>query len=220
MSDTTPVDKNEQLVIAYFTDMAAAEMAVDAIKDWDASNPAVKLGGVGIMVKENGKIKTSHVGRKTGKGAAVGVAVGILGGLLTGGIGLIAAAVGGSAVGGAMGAMFKKSLAVDEEDLKAIDTELDAGKVAVVVACDAYEVDGVVADLRQHGAATVSFSMAAGALPATQEAADEALDDLRRSQEGTADIVGAAMDTTMNQSASAIDSSSAAAAQLGGKMSI
>ena len=213
-------DKNEQLVIAYFPSQADAENAVEAIKDWDAANPAVKLGGVGIMAKENGKVKTSHVGRKTGKGAAVGAAVGILGGLLTGGIGLIVAAVGGSALGGAAGALFKQSLAIGEDDLKAIDAELESGKVAVVVACDAYEVDGVVADLRQHGAMTVNFSMAAGALPATAEATDQALKDYQRSQEGTADIIGAALDSTMNQSASAIDTSSAAASQLTGKMSI
>ena len=210
-------DKNEQLVIAYFPSQADAENAVEAIKDWDAANPAVKLGGVGIMAKENGKVKTSHVGRKTGKGAAVGAAVGILGGLLTGGIGLIVAAVGGSALGGAAGALFKQSLAIGEDDLKAIDAELESGKVAVVVAC---EVEGVVADLRQHGAATVNFSMAADALPATAEAADQAVEDYRRSQEGTANIVGAALDSTMNQSASSIDTSSAAASQLRGKASI
>ncbi|MBP8292871.1 MAG: hypothetical protein KAX65_08860 [Caldilineaceae bacterium] len=213
-------DKNEQLVIAYFPSQADAENAVEAIKDWDAANPAVKLGGVGIMAKENGKVKTSHVGRKTGKGAAVGAAVGILGGLLTGGIGLIVAAVGGSALGGAAGALFKQSLAIGEDDLKAIDAELESGKVAVVVACDAYEVEGVVADLRQHGAATVNFSMAADALPATAEAADQAVEDYRRSQEGTANIVGAALDSTMNQSASSIDTSSAAASQLRGKASV
>ena len=220
MGESTPVDKNERLVIAYFNDMAAAEKAVDAIKDWDATNPAVKLGGVGIMVKEKDKIKTSHVGRKTGKGAAVGVAVGVLGGLLTGGIGLVAAAIGGSVVGGSMGALFKQSLALNEADLQAIDAELNAGKVAVVVACDDYEVDGVVADLTQYGAVTVNFSMAAGALPATAEATDQALENYRRSQEGMADIIGAAMDSTINQSASAIDTSSAAASQLSGKMSI
>ena len=44
-------DKNEQLVIAYFPSQADAENAVEAIKDWDAANPAVKLGGVGRRVK-------------------------------------------------------------------------------------------------------------------------------------------------------------------------
>ena len=134
--------------------------------------------------------------------------------------GLIVAAVGGSALGGAAGALFKQSLAIGEDDLKAIDAELESGKVAVVVACDAYEVEGVVADLRQHGAATVNFSMAADALPATTEATDQAVEDYQRSQEGTANIVGAALDSTMNQSASSIDTSSAAASQLTGKMSI
>lgn len=212
----TPVDKNEKLVIGYFATMADAERAVEAIKDWDSSNQAVKLGGVGIMVKEHGKVKTSEVGRKTGKGVAVGAAVGILGGLLTGGIGLVAGLLGGGLLGGGVGALFKNSLDIDGEDLKAIDAQLDAGKVAVVVACDAYEVDGVVADLNQHGAETVNFAIAADALPETQAAADQALDDYRRSQDSTAGAVGAAMDNAMEQSTATIDASSAAASQLMG----
>ena len=214
--EKTPVDKNEQLVIAYFADRVAAEHAIEAVKDWDAANTAVKLGGVGILAKENGKIKTSQVGRKTGKGAAVGAAVGILGGLLTGGLGLIAAAVGGTLVGSGLGALFKQSLDLSEEDLKAIDAELDSGKVAVVVTCDAYEVDGVVADLRQHGAATLQYRLAAGALEETQAATEQALAAYQRSQDATANATRAAMDAAMSQTSAAIEGASTAPAQLRG----
>ena len=214
--EKTPTDKNDQLVIAYFANRADAERAVEAIKDWDAANTAVKLGGVGIMAKENGKVKTSQVGRKTGKGAAVGAAVGILGGLLTGGIGLIAAALGGGLMGGAAGALFKQSMAITQDDLKAIDAELDSGKVAVVVACDAYEVDGVVADLRQHGAATLQYAVTADALAETQAATEQALADYRRSEGSTAAAVSAAMDTAIGQTSAAIEGSSASPAQLRG----
>ena len=58
MTDRTPVDKNERLVIGYFANKEQAETAVDALHHWDTSNAAVKLGNIGIMYKDGGKIKT------------------------------------------------------------------------------------------------------------------------------------------------------------------
>ena len=170
MTDRTPVDTNERLVIGYFATMEKAEAATKAIKDWDVSNEAVKLGAVGIMSKENGKVKTRDTGRKTGKGAVIGLGLGALAGVLTGGISLIGGLLVGSALGGGAGSLFKKSLGLAPEDLAVIEQNLDAGKVAVVVMCDDYEVDGVVADLKHNDGEVVTFAMSSADLPATAEA--------------------------------------------------
>ena len=170
MTDKTPVDTNERLVLAYFATLEQAEAAAKAVKDWDTSNEAVKLGAVGILSKEDGKIKTRDTGRKTGKGAAIGLGLGALAAVLTGGIGLIAGLVGGSVLGGATGSLFKKSLGLTPEDFALIEQNLDAGQVAVVVMCDDYEVDGVVADMKQHNGEVKTFAMSSADLPATAEA--------------------------------------------------
>ncbi len=173
MTDKPPVDKNECLVLAYFGSMEEAEKAVDAVKDWDTANEAVKLGAVGILTKENDKIKTHHSGRRTGRGATVGLGVGIIAGLLTGGIGLVGGAVGGSVLGGALGALFHKSLGLTEQELEEIGAHLNAGRAAVVVMCDDYEVEGVEADMVRFGGAVYSYVMSSEHLEETDRAVKE-----------------------------------------------
>ena len=87
----------KQLVLAFFENEAAADQAVDAVKQWDKASKDVKLGAIGILVKDDkGKIKTHKLGkRKTGTGAVLLR----LAAVLTGG----ATAVGGAVVGGILG---------------------------------------------------------------------------------------------------------------------
>ena len=63
----------KQLVLAFFENEAAADQAVDAVKQWDKASKEIKLGAIGILVKDDkGKIKTHKLGkRKTGTGAVV-----------------------------------------------------------------------------------------------------------------------------------------------------
>ena len=64
---------SKTLTLAFFENEAAADAAVAQIKQWDKASKDVKLGAIGVLVKdEKGKIKTHKLGsRKTGLGAAV-----------------------------------------------------------------------------------------------------------------------------------------------------
>ena len=94
----------QQLVLAFFENEAAADQAVDGIKQWDKASKEIKLGAIGVLVKDDkGKIKTHKLGkRKTGTGAVLfGLAA-----VLTGGATLLAGAV----FGGIVGSFFRKGL--------------------------------------------------------------------------------------------------------------
>ena len=82
-------NENDNVVIAFFADHAAADSAIEGIKNWDRINDHFELGSIGTIYKEGDKIKTK-VGRKTGKGAKVGAVVGVIGAVLTGGALLVA----------------------------------------------------------------------------------------------------------------------------------
>ena len=52
----------QQLVLAFFDNEPAAEQAVSALKQWDKANEEIKLGAIGILVKDSkGEIKTQKV---------------------------------------------------------------------------------------------------------------------------------------------------------------
>ena len=133
-------NKNQNVVVAFFKDEAAAQNAVDLLKSWDDADDDVKLGAIGTIVKDGEEIKT-HVPHKIGKGATVGAAVGIIAGALTGGIGLLGGVLAGGALGGVTGAFLKQDVNLDKTEIERIGQQLDAGNTAVVVACDDYEVD-------------------------------------------------------------------------------
>lgn len=158
-----PVDKNDHVVIAFFGDEQAAQTAIDGIKMWDKANDYMKLGAIGLLRKEGDKVKTS-VGRKTGRGVAIGATVGIIGAVLTGGASLIAGAVGAGALGGAVGAFLKNSMGLTKEEIAQIGQELDAGRVAVVVPCDEYEVPLVTEFMSGPGITVRAYDVSSDAL--------------------------------------------------------
>jgi len=165
--------ENEHAVIAIYASEDAANSAIDALKSWDKANDDVKLGAIGTISKHGDKIKT-HVGRKTGKGAKVGATVGVIAGVLSGGITLVGGAVAGAALGGVLGSFFKKSVGLTKEDIAQMGADLDAGRVAVVVACDENEVGPTSDQLREKGGTVRSYSMPAGTMQETAAAIDEA----------------------------------------------
>ena len=117
----------KQMVLAFFANEADADAAVDAIKQWDKASKDVKLGAIGILVKDDkGKIKTQKLGkRKTGTGAVLfGLAA-----VLTGG----ASVLGGVVFGGIVGSLFHKGLGLSKDDLARIDGDLNDGKAAVAI---------------------------------------------------------------------------------------
>lgn len=161
MSDT---NKNDNVVLAFFADEATAKDAIDGLKLWDRANDHIKLGAIGTISKEGDKVKTS-VGRKVGKGMAIGAAVGVIGAAVaTGGASLIAGAIGAGALGGVLGAFFKRSMNLTQDEIAAIGKELDAGRVAVVVTCDDYEIPLVSEYMTGSGGAVRTYKVPAEAL--------------------------------------------------------
>lgn len=168
------MSKDKQLVIAYFATEAAADAAVTEIKKWDKASKEIKLGGIGILVKDDkGKIKTHKLGsRKTGTGAIIGVIVGIL----SGGVSII----GGAIVGGIIGAFFHKGLGLSKDDLAKLDTELSGGKAAVCILAEHDEAAGVAAKLAELGGVAEVHEV-------SQEAVDKATADAEAAPEAAAE---------------------------------
>src|SRR5512139_3857982 len=134
-----------QLVLAFFTTEDEAEYAVNEIKGWDKASKEVKLGAIGVLVKDDkGKIDTRKLGARKGKTGAVlfGLAA-----LLTGGMSVI----GGAVLGGIFGSLFHKGLGMSKEDLARIDGSLSGGKAAVAVLANADEAELITAKLIELG---------------------------------------------------------------------
>jgi uncharacterized membrane protein len=149
----------KQLVLAFFENEVAADSAVQAVKQWDKASKDIKLGAIGVLVKDDkGKVKTHKLGsRKTGIGAVLGVIAGMLSGGLT--------LIGGAVIGGIVGAFFHKGLGMSKDDLARIDGELDGGKAAVGVLTGSDEAAAVAAKLAELGGT-----------PETHEVTEEAVD--------------------------------------------
>jgi uncharacterized membrane protein len=156
----------KQLVLAFYESEAAADEAVNQIKQWDKASKEVKLGAIGVLVKDDkGKIKTHKLGqKKTGTFAVLGA----LAAVLTGG----ATVLGGAVVGGILGAFFHKGLGLSKDDLARIGNELDGGKAAIGVLVQPDEAAGVSAKLAELGGK-----------PETHEVSEEALDQVQTATE-------------------------------------
>ena len=156
----------KQLVLAFFASEAAADEAVNNIKQWDKASKDVKLGAIGVLVKDDkGKIKTHKLGkRRTGGGAVLGV----LAAVLTGGVSLL----GGAVAGGILGAFFHKGLGMSKDDLARINSQLDGGKAAVGILAGADETAGVTAKLAELGGVAETHEVSDEAVEQAEVAAE------------------------------------------------
>ncbi len=153
----------KQLVLVYYGNEAAADEAVNSLKQWDKATKDIKLGAIGILAKdEKGKVKTHKVGkRNTGLGALLGVIAAVL----SGGISLLGGIVGG----GIIGALFHKGLGISKEEMSKIDSNLNDGKAAVGVLVKADEVEAVTSKMTELG------GLAAAAYEVSDEVVEEAV---------------------------------------------
>jgi hypothetical protein len=174
MSKNNEIDENENVVIGFFANKEAADDAIDGLKQWDKANDHIKFGAIGTITKDGDKVKT-HVGRKTGKGALIGAGVGVIAAVLTGG----ASIIGTTVLGGALGAFFKKSSHLTKDEIAQIGTELDSGKVAVLVPCDDWEIDSAEEFLKASHGTVRTYKVPTEALEAAAPAVsdDVASDD-------------------------------------------
>jgi uncharacterized membrane protein len=153
----------QQLVLVYFGNEAAADEAVNAVKQWDKATKEIKLGAIGILVKDNdGKVKTQKVGKRN---TGVGAILGVIAAVLSGGISLLGGIVGGSIIG----ALFHKGLGISKDQMARIDGYLNDGKAAVGVLVKADEAEAVTTKLTELG------GMAAESYEVSEEVVEEAV---------------------------------------------
>lgn len=182
-------NKNDRLVVAYFSNKVAAEAAVEGIKAWDKADHDVKLGAIAVMtLDDKGELHADEVGqRSTKSGVLWGTAVGAAVGLLAGGIGVIPGAIAGAAGGGGLGALNHKSVGMTDADRVKMIDNLEQGGAAVAVMADDFEVAALQAKMAELGGEASAFvvpdetadvlTRAAAAQAAATEAVDEAVEE-------------------------------------------
>ena len=145
-------NKNKHVIIGYFPSKEAATEAAAQLKAWDKANKDIKLGGIGILTADKGKIKTRKVGRRaSGTGAKWGLILGAATGILSGGVTLIGGAAAGVVGGAVLGALFHKSLGLTDADKERLELHLQDGGAALVVMADENEVEPTKAELARLG---------------------------------------------------------------------
>lgn len=105
------MNSNEMIVIAAFTDGAAAEAAVENLRQWDKRVRDVKLGAIGKVYNDGGTVRSEVV----------------------------------------HGGLFNRSMPITGAAVTTLGQELSDGRVAVVVACDDYEMSMVSDSLIRDG---------------------------------------------------------------------
>ena len=168
---------SEQAVIASFDSQTQAEQAAKDLMGWDKANDDVKLGAVGVLTKnDKGEIKTKNLSqRNTRKGAKVGMSLGVIAAVFSGGLTLIPTAIGGAVAGGAAGSLFRKGLGMSDQELQKLNEDLDGGRAALLVMCDANEVQ-----------ATSDYLAAAGGRPQSHAIDAAELENAAKASEGEA----------------------------------
>ena len=166
-------DKKKHLVLAFFDSESAADKAVESLKGWDKANEDIKLGAIGVLVKDkDGKIKTHKLGKRdTAEGAGIGLILGIIATIFSGGIALLGGIVGGAVLGGIVGTFVHKGLGLSQEDLKRIGDHLDAGRAAVGVMIKEEEVSSTSDELIKLGGKIEAYEVSAEALQDVAKAA-------------------------------------------------
>ena len=135
---------NQQIVLAFFNDEAAADDAVESLKDWDKANKDVKLTSIGVLVLDDkGQLKTHKMGSRSAmKGAGIGLVAAVIfpPSLLAGIVG-----------GGVLGALHHKSLGLSTDERNRIAAGLAGGKAAVGATVKGGDATAVSAKLAELG---------------------------------------------------------------------
>jgi uncharacterized membrane protein/predicted flap endonuclease-1-like 5' DNA nuclease len=237
-------NKNNHLVVAYYTNAAAAEAAAHDLKKWDDHNKEVKLGAMGILSlnRSNGELEVEEIGqRDTGKGALWGTAIGGALGVLTAGILLVPGMAGGAAVGAALGALNHKSLGMTDADITNMADRLRNGGAALGVMCDDFEMEATKAEMIRLGGKIEMYDLpettatelaeAAEAQSTAANAVDEvvsraggvydsAAGAVSSAAESVADAGSAAVDAVSSGASRAVDAGAAAVAGLAGAIGL
>jgi hypothetical protein len=146
-----------QLILAIFENEVAADEAVIEIKRWDKVSEDVRLGAIGVMVKDDkGRIKTHKLGERRSLG---GAALFGLAALLTGGTVIGLGVVGGMLAGAGIGGLIHKGVKMSKQDLHRLNQALDGGKAAVGVMADAGEAKLISVKLGSLGGELIVYEV-------------------------------------------------------------
>ena len=166
-------NKNKYVIIGYFPSKEAATEAAQQLKQWDKANDDIKLGGMGILTWENGKIKSRKVGNRAGgTGAKWGLILGAATGILSGGVTLIGGAAVGVVGGAVAGSLFHKHLGLTDADKERLQQYLQNGGAAVVVMADDHEVELAKAELASLGAKVENYEVPEETVEQVEEAVE------------------------------------------------
>jgi len=196
-------NKNEHVVIALFDTEDFANYGINLLEQWDREDTTVKLGAIGVISKQDGKVKT-RAPRRAGGGAKLGLILGGIAAVLTGGTSILVGVMGGALLGSAAGALAKKSLRLTKDEIQTLGNELDRGRVAVVVTCDEFEIEPTSQKLTQYGGDVKGYEVAAAAL-AEAAATETALLDEPETSASATNPAPSADQATPAASAAAID---------------
>ena len=149
MADTEPKIEPQAIIVALYDSADAGRAALKELKhvrkDKDLAITDVAL----LRKNEKGKVRISETADWSGrKGAAVGGVAGAALGVITGGVGFLA--LGGAAVAGLASRL--RDSGFDNEQLKAITTNLDPNSAAVLVVCSEAATDACVEVCKGAGA--------------------------------------------------------------------
>jgi uncharacterized membrane protein len=136
---------DKQVVLAIFPDEAAADAAVEALKEWEKfTGLDIELTSIGVLVlDENGKVKTHKLGsRSAAKGAGIGLVLAVIAPPT-----LLAGIIGG----GILGHFHHKGLGMDAADRDRIASQLKDGKAAVGVLVNNVDAGEIADELTTLG---------------------------------------------------------------------
>lgn len=166
---------NEQVIVAFFDAGEAADAAGKSLMQWDEANDDIKLGALArLTLSDKDEVEAKRFTQsKTKRDALIGGAIGLVAGVVTGGLTLLGGALIGGGLGAGYGAATKGTLGLSEDSLADIKEQLGAGRAALVVLCDSFEVESTKDQLRQAGGDPRSFGVSVEVLHAIHDGAQE-----------------------------------------------
>ena len=151
---------NEQVIVAFFESTKESDSAAEALMNWDKANEDIKLGSIGHITLDDGEVKMKQYGKsRTGRGALVGGVLGFVAAGVTGGLSLVAGALGGGAIGGVIGKLDKNNFGLSDDSIAEIKEHLEGGGSALVALCDDFEIEATMVELEALGGKAQSFGM-------------------------------------------------------------
>ena len=154
----------KQVIFGIFSDEAAADAAVEALKTWDDDTIDIKLDLIGVLVLDDkGQIKEHKLGRRsTGKGAGIGIVLAVI---------APPTLLAGVVAGGVAAHFHHSGLGLSQEDRDRITAELAGGKAAVGILGPVVDAPPISAKLAFLGATPEAHDVSEEALEAVEAAA-------------------------------------------------